>query len=70
VHAAHDAHVRLSHVRESLAAYIVRVAFGAPDSAARRQRPTRPAPERAGEVPGRILSIEDQLQRKLAQYDV
>jgi len=63
---------------ESLAAYIVRVAFGAPEDAAMTRAPdARPddsappaAPERAGDPGGESLSIEDQLRRKLAQYDV
>jgi acyl carrier protein len=63
---------------ESLAAYIVRVAFGAPEDAAMtRATDARPdelplpaAPERAGDPGDEALSIEDQLRRKLAQYDI
>lgn len=50
---------------ESLAAYIVQVAFGAPEDTA-----APAAPECAGEAGDESLSIEDQLRRKLAQYDV
>jgi len=53
---------------ESLAAYIVQVAFGAPQDTA------APAPERPADPGDESLSesqsIDEQLRRKLAQYDV
>ncbi len=63
---------------ESLAAYIVRVAFGAPEAPEDAVMTAAPdarlddsaAPERAGDPGDESLSIEDQLRRKLAQYDV
>jgi acyl carrier protein len=55
---------------ESLAAYIVQIAFGDPQDTA----PAAPAaPERPGEASlsgDEALSIEEQLRRKLAQYDI
>ena len=59
---------------ESLAAYIVHVAFGEPTIPATAAAPAEPAeptePDPAEGPDGESLSIDERLRRKLAQYDV